>query len=340
MSNCKFVRIEVWARKAPHKRNSKLRKACMGGVLAELIREPHACSHLNDPKPPEILYGSDPTKVWDEAYAQADQAVDSAGANLKCTALVILVGVASYPVARSIIEREPRERAKYERWLEKTIAWLHKLFGARLKLIVAHHDEPYLHVHFAVLPTLGADRRLRIGEIHPGHRAEQQCKEAGGTRREQKKAHQQAMTEFQDSYYEDVGVEFGFARFGPRRQHFDRDAWKAQTKQLRALAEAREKLARDRHHIAAMAAAQARRETAAQVAASEAAAAQRIELTEQRALTQIKRLTAQNSELNAKLKHRDALLLKQGERLAALEAALAEQGLCPEAGADPGRGGF
>jgi hypothetical protein len=204
----------------------------------------------------------------------------------------------------------------------------------RLISVVGHSDEPYPHIHFAALPTLDADRRLRISEVHPGHRAEQQCRDAGGTRRQQKQAYQQAMTDFQDRYYEDTVIEFGFARFGPRRQRLDRAAWKAQTKQLRALAAAQGTLANDRQRIVARAArlltdhiAKAQKKAAIQVAEVKAAAAQRIERTEQHAREQIGGLTTQNAVLNAELKHRGGLVSELTERLSALEAMLAEQGL-------------
>ena len=32
-TKCKFIRIEAWARKGPHQKNSKLRKPSMAGVL-------------------------------------------------------------------------------------------------------------------------------------------------------------------------------------------------------------------------------------------------------------------------------------------------------------------
>ncbi|MCK9920295.1 hypothetical protein MXD81_65325 [Microbacteriaceae bacterium K1510] len=87
----------------------------MDGNLPQLVSQPHACPHIENPKPPETLYGGDPKKVWDEAYAQAEQALDAAGAKIKSTALLIVVGVASCPIARCIVERGFEERARFER---------------------------------------------------------------------------------------------------------------------------------------------------------------------------------------------------------------------------------
>lgn len=336
MAQYKFIRAECWARKGPHQKNSTRRKPSADGILGELIRRPDACPHVSDPRPPEILYGDDPTEVWGQAYAQAAQAVDRAGAKLKSTALIMVVGVATYPVARSIVERDPGERQKFDRWNATTIAWLKEEYGTRLKLVVAHWDEAYPHVHYAVLPTLGPDRRIDIGEVHPGHRAEKKCSDARGSRREQKQAHQAAMTAFQDRYYESVAIAFGFARFGPKRQRLDRDQWRARTKQLQALAASHEKLRRDEEQIKAAAArrvaenaANAQKKAAEHVGAVEAAAAQKIEQVRQNALMRIRNLNAHNRALNDELTHRDALLAEQEERIAALEAILDEQGLGP-----------
>jgi hypothetical protein len=67
-----------------------------------------------------------------------------------------------------------------------------------------------------------------MSEIHDGIRARNECK--GGY---SKKAHayKQAMREFQDSYYEDVGSKLGLTRLGPRVQRLTRKEWKAQQKQ-------------------------------------------------------------------------------------------------------------
>jgi hypothetical protein len=304
----------------------------MAGILAELIREPHACSHIKSPKPPELLYGGDPTSLWGEAYAQAARAVDAAGDNLKSTALIIVVGVVTYPVLRSIVESDPKEMAKRDHWRQESISWVKKEFGTRLRLIVGHSDEAYDHFHFIALPTLGDDRRIRIGDVHPGHRAEQECKMAGGTKKEQKLAHQEAMTAFQDRHYEDVAVKFGFARFGPKRQHLRRSEWKAQKKTLAAVAASHEKArqyandlkaAADRH--VALRIADAQRNAEARAAEVEAAAARKIAQMKQQAVTRIKYFDARACGLEAELRHREELMSKQEERIRALEALLDEQ---------------
>jgi hypothetical protein len=329
----KFIRIEAWARKGPHQKNSKRKKASADGVYGELIRRPDCCPHVKEPKTPEIIFG-DPGEVWDEAYAQADQAVDSAGDKLKVTALIIIAGVVTYPVARTVVEADQSERAKCEHWWEKTETWLHKEFRLRLKLIVGHWDEEYPNWHWAAVPTLGPDRRIRIGDVHPGHRAEQECRDAGGTRPEQKQAHQQAMTLFQDRYYEDVAVHFGFARFGPRRQRLTRSQWMAQTKQLRALASSHEKArqyardlkaAADRHVAARIA--EVHRSAEAYSVQIEATAGRKVADVKQRAVTKIKDMDARNRDLTAQLQRSSQIVSEQEEQLRAMDALLEEHGI-------------
>ena len=74
MTKCLFIRLEAYARKGPHKKNSSESKASADGVLGELVRRPGFCSHVANPKPPQIIFGADPETVWGEAYDQAAQA--------------------------------------------------------------------------------------------------------------------------------------------------------------------------------------------------------------------------------------------------------------------------
>ena len=333
MAKCKFIRLEAWARKGPHCKNSKRRKASADGVLGELIRRPDCCPHVANPRPPEILFGGDPSAVWDEAYAQAAHAVDAAGCRLKSTALILVAGVVTYPVARSIVEANPDEMAICKNWWSDTKGWLHKELGERLRLIVGHWDEEYPNWHFVALPQLGPDHRIHIGDVHPGHRAERECRDTGGSRRQQKAAHQRAMTKFLDRYHEDVAISYGFARFGPKRQRLSRDEWKAQTKQLRALAASHEKArqyaidlkaAADRHVAARIA--EACRSAEAYAAEIEAAASLKVGKVKYQAATQISHLGTQNHDLQAEIQRWRQIVSEQEEQIRALEALLHEHG--------------
>ncbi len=215
-----------------------------------------------------------------------------------------------------------------------TKTWLHKEFRLRLKLIVGHWDEEYPNWHWAAVPTLGPDRRIRIGDVHPGHRAEQQCRDAGGTRREQKQAHQQAMTLFQDRYYEDVAVHFGFARFGPRRQRLTRSQWMAQTKQLRALASSHEKArqyatdlkaAADRHVAARIA--EGHRSAEAYSVQIEATAGRKVADVKQRAVTTDQGSGRSESRPHRSVQRSSQIVSEQEEQLRAMEALLEEHGI-------------
>jgi hypothetical protein len=332
MQGCKFIRIEAYARKGPHQKNSSLRKPSMAGILDELVREPHACSHVESPKPPTILYGKEPRMVWEDAYEQAAKAVDKAGDRLKNTALVIVVGVATWPVPRSKVESDPDEKAKCDRWLEDAMSWVKQEFGTALRLIVLHTDEKYVNFHFALLPTLRADRRLLIGSVHPGHRAERECSESGGTPRQQKQAHKQAMTAFQDRYYQDVAVKHGLARSGPKRQRLTRPEWKARKQQLAMLAASHEKArqyaidlkkAADRHVAERIADAQ--QKTASDAANLLNFANRRFAELKQKATHQIRSLSKENSKLENALRCSEQLISEQDEKIRALEALLDEQ---------------
>lgn len=333
MSEYAFIRIEAYARVAPHKKNSRERKQSIDGVFGEMMRRPDCCPHVPDPKEPQVLYG-DPRTVLKEAMEQAASALEKREKRLRTTGLALVAGVISYPVPRAHVERDAQERARCDRWLAKSQAWLHQKFGDRFKLLVAHWDEPYVNAHFVCLPSLGPDRRLRIGDVHPGHRAAQACDDAGGSKRKQKKAHQEAMTQFVDEFYQGVVIEFGFARFGRKRQRLDRDGWKAQTKQLRALADSQEKLrhlqqglksAAEKTLAAAIAEAEDR--AARLVAEMEAAANRKIDKMKQQAIARLGQLDAENRRLKGEAQRWQKIAVEQEELVHELKDVIAQLGV-------------
>jgi hypothetical protein len=329
-----FLHIERYSRKGPHKKNSRLRKPSMGGILDELIRKPDACLHVEAPKPAVIIYGGDPSAVWDEAYELASRAVDKAGHRLKNTASIIVVGIVSWPVPRSQVENDETEKAKCERWIADTCAWLTQEFGAVLKLVVRHSDEPYEHVHFALLPTLGQDHRLFIGSIHPGDKAARDCDEEGGTRRQQKNAYDKAMKALQDRYSENVGEKHGLARLGPRRQRLTRDEWKTRKQQIDALAAAHEKVIKYAKDLKISAdrrvadrIAEVEHQASLTAATIEADARQRMESLKSKAVRHVTTLSEKARELEDMDRHSTELIARQAEIIRALEARLEEQSL-------------
>ncbi|MDH6688814.1 hypothetical protein AB7M56_000828 [Bradyrhizobium elkanii] len=336
-----FNHVEPYSRKGAHRKNSTKRKCSMFDIRDEMIRAPHACDHVTDPQPPNLIFGFPPGEAFDMAAARAAQAVDKIGRRLRPEALVVLVGVATWPDLTAHVQQDAEARDLYVQWRDATVAWLQSQWGDRLVTVVEHMDELRPHVHYIVLPELEPDNRLRIASVHPGFRAAANCADAGGKPREQSKAYKAAMTAFQDCYYEDVGVCFGLFRIGPRLQRLTREEWKERKRQAEILAREH---ARIDDRLATIKR-QAREFVVEKTAAANAAAESKINgietqsrhdmmMLKQEANRRMAILRGREQALRNELEEKDALITAQEERLArALERlTIYEGGFEPEAG--------
>lgn len=328
-----FFKIEGYAPKGAHKKNSRHRKPSIGDIVAELVRAPHACSHVSTPQPPLILYGCDPREVPAMAIARASGAFDKRGHKLRCVSPVAVFGVATWPVPCVNLDADPAEREKYLAWRGDLIDVLKRMWGIDLVCVAEHTDEPYPHVHFCVMPQLPPDRRLTIAAVHPGHRAASDASKAGRNRKEQKQAYKAAMAGLQDRYYLEVGAKHGLLRLGPRRQRLTRNEWGDQKRQARALAVAREKYAKDlevaaKRQLAELLAA-IERNTELEVAAAKAASDERVSKIKQKAAGYIARLGKLGQELQSELEAKERIIACKDDENAAMKALLAYHGLSP-----------
>jgi hypothetical protein len=191
------------------------------------------CQHLSKPAPPNILLGLHPDAVIEQAVTLAAQAV-----GIRIDTPIILAGVMTWPVPRDEIEKSEEERQKYLAWRADAVSWAKRRWGDRLKCVVEHVDEGRLHLHYWALPPLRPDRRVCISDVDSGRRAAKSVKDAGGSKREQRAASDQAMREFQDEYWREVGSKHGLARLGPQRLRLTRQEWKDQDAERKRIAEA------------------------------------------------------------------------------------------------------
>jgi hypothetical protein len=240
-----FLRKNVYACRGAHKWRSKKRNPSLFDIRDEMVRAPHACSHVAEPREPRVLFGRPPIEAFALASARADRAVDQRGHKLRCDSPVVVVGVASWPDTVAEIEIDPQKMAKYEHWRALTIAWLVDKWGENLQCVVEHLDEPHPHVHWVVTPNLQDDGLLQIQSVHPGYEATAASKARGETKRDQKQAYKAAMKALQDDYYESVAAHCGLTRLGPRRLRLTREEWKEQQRQAKSLANARASLVAD-----------------------------------------------------------------------------------------------
>ncbi|MEY9358683.1 hypothetical protein ABH994_001404 [Bradyrhizobium yuanmingense] len=329
-----FNHVETFARKGAHKKKSSSRKRSMSEIRDEMIRAPHACPHVDAPREPEVLFGMHPRQAFALATERADTAVDKIGRKLRSDTPVVMVGVASWPVLVADIKADPAKQAEYTLWRSATIEWLQEQWGGKLECVVQHLDEPRPHLHYVVVPRLNSSRRLLIETVHPGVRAAAECKNAGGSPRQQKDAYVDAMIDLQDSYYERVAVRCGLTRLGPRRQRLTREEWVQQQRQATALAEAHAKLewyktkVKERatkfvnHRVAA-----ANAEAEKKIETVEQHSLQRIEMLKQKAQEHITALRQKTTDLEGQLSAKEAIIAAQAQQLQLLMVVLEEHGI-------------
>lgn len=226
-----FIHIESYARvgsrqkvKAKgYKLEKQIRKWSAAEIAAEAEREPDACPHVMEPKPPVVLYGGMPSDAVKRAEAWGAQATDLQGRKLRKDGMCMLAGVVSLPEERS--EDWPLYR-------EAVVAELKKQHGQRLVSVVEHTDEKHPHLHFYAVPLDGE----RFDVLHPGRLAASKKAQQGAKKGAQNDAYKVAMRGYQDDFANAVAARFGLARMGPGRRRLTRKAWQAEKTQAQALA--------------------------------------------------------------------------------------------------------
>jgi hypothetical protein len=308
----------------------------MHEIAAEQVRELNACRHLADPKPHILRHGCDPREAVAYAKGLAQQAVDARGRRLRCDAPIILAGVISWPEPLAACLNHPEAMARWVAFRDDSIVWICQHWGDHLKSAVEHVDEDQPHIQFTVVTKLDPDQRLRLSSIHPGLQAAEEAARRGASRRDQKKAYQAAMRQFQDTFYFDVASRHGLTRFGARRQRVKREEWKAQKEAAKALAEAgrrqREealKLVKQAELRTNEALALAKQSAQAEIAAAKADAEGQVRTVKNKAQNYARSVSAELAKMQHELGERNATICAQEEQIEELQALLREHGIVP-----------
>ena len=228
-----FLHIDTVARAAPKKAAGK--RWSVAEVLAEAERRPDACPHVENPKPPRRVLGVPLFMIENAVERNAKEARDAKGRRLRKDSPVMLAGVASYPVPMA--ELDKIKRGDFERWEERTLAWLRGRFGENLAAVVRHEDEAFPHLHFFVVPDLTPDRRIGLDAVHPGIAARDVAKGGGKGTKEANRAYCEAMRGLQNDFHERVGLFHGHLREGPKRRRLSRGAYNAEKRDAKRRAE-------------------------------------------------------------------------------------------------------
>ena len=217
-----FLHLEAYARTGS-KQHGQPRKCSAREIAAEAMREPDACPHVEQPKPPKLLHGCTPAQAAKLAEDWANAATDAKGRKLRRDGLALAAGVVSLPA---------EQRQDWPRFREATVAWLRQQYGERLRSVVEHTDEKHPHLHFYAVPLPGE----RFEVLHPGRQAAAEKARQGAKKGAQNAAYKQAMVGWQDDFQRAVAAHFALTRRGPGKRRLTRGAWKAEQEQARSLA--------------------------------------------------------------------------------------------------------
>lgn len=205
-------------------------------ILLEAARDLAYSPHVKKPEEPEVLLG-DLTALSEKLLREVPNTryevkTKSHGKEVVCKkkiradANVVLAGVASYPIA---LNSPDFNLDDFQKWANKVRLFLKDEFGDRLNTVVFHKDEAYPHLHFYVVPE-----NYEMNTVCPSDRAAKQVEIANKNNPDitaaqlkglKKQASTKALRDFQDQYFEKVGVYQGHARFGPKRLRMSRKEW-------------------------------------------------------------------------------------------------------------------
>lgn len=242
-----FIHLEAYSRKADSKGRS------VDWVLAEARRDPEASLHVETPTPPELVHGVSLDQLASLHTELADDATTTLKSGktrrIRKDQKSLLTVVASYPTPLKEVTANLAEHESLKSWEQRTVEWLHSLYGDDLVSVVRHKDERYPHLHAYILPK--SDPELRALRMHPGHEAKRRVMDSHPTSDSKKdlnrigdRAYRDAMRGWQDSYHKAVGVPSGLTRLGPARRRLSREAWHAEQVAARAVKAAEKRAAK------------------------------------------------------------------------------------------------
>lgn len=223
-----FVHVESYSRTAPKAAESKNKKTgqasgkagrSVSWVVDEAIRDPGAIPHIESPQGPIYLHGEPLEQLEATCESWASSMTDARGRKLRKDALCLAAGIVSAPN-----DIDPQA---WEAFKSDSLAWLKNKYGDSLRTVIEHVDESHPHLHFYCVPQPGQ----RFESVHEGKAAAAESKALGQAKGLQNQAYKRAMRQFQDEFFEGVGIEHGFTRLGPGKRRLTREEWKQEQHQ-------------------------------------------------------------------------------------------------------------
>ncbi len=216
MSGYQFIHYEGYAR-VPSRNN---KKQSARSIAYEAERVDGYCPHVQKPQSYIKLYGVSPIEAVNIAEERAERGTDTLGRKVRRDAQIILSGVASYPIKSSVCHLKDRN---FTNWLKLNHDFLKNTWGDNYISSVLHIDEEYFHIHFYVVPNVDENGFFNIDTVHHGVKARDSIKNI--PLKEKNRSYKKAMTGFQDSYYESVGIPCGLTRLGASSRRLTRKEW-------------------------------------------------------------------------------------------------------------------
>ncbi len=238
MSGFQFVHVRQYSRKpvAPDAKGKGGRSGLVD-VLSEAARLPGHAPHVLASLPPVQVFGvpiADVQALHDARCDEARTQVEGGKPRkIRQDQATLMTSIASYPATVAECAADPAKAAACDDWQRRTVEWARSCWGDDVVSVVRHDDESHPHLHVLMLP---ADSAMRANALHPGWVAKQAAKtqaaaeglDAKTVNKLGDRAYVQAMREFQDGYWQAVGLPCGLARIGPAKRSLPRPEWRAE----------------------------------------------------------------------------------------------------------------
>lgn len=244
MAGYQFAHMQTYSRKGNKANRSST------DILLENSRAPGNHPHVENAELPNLIHGIDPADVVERIEERVEQAkarLRNSGKRIQVNTHVLNGAVFSHPLKTDQLKiADDATRKGYLKWRQLACEFAIKdaeRMGMEVLSIVEHTDETYPHIHVLSIPKLTDDNpRFDAKQCHVGHLAgklaydttltqsQQQGVSAANAKKSatnaQTSAFKQAMREWQDRYYNEVGVKCGMARLGPQRSRMSRSEWR------------------------------------------------------------------------------------------------------------------
>lgn len=242
-----FIHIEDYSRTIAKKKkndgkekyNNETKGRSVRDIIAEAKRENGNCPHVENPKPPVLLYGKNLDEVEKLAYEYHDKTKlkDKNGKEkkLRSDANILLAGVVS-------LNRENEDI--WDEYKNDAIAFLSNKYGKKLVSVIEHTDEANPHFHFYVLQDPGK----RFDLIHDGKRALFENRDK--KKHDQNIAYIEAMRKVQEDFFRVVSSNYGLSKDGPKRKRTSRKDYFKQKREIKLIQQVKEQAKIDGYNFA------------------------------------------------------------------------------------------